>query len=388
MSLATRCPACGTVFRVVSDQLKVSEGWVRCGRCSDVFNAAQRLFELEHEETAVASPPQRAAAEVHRLPVRDPVDAPDAMARVSAALAPPSALAPSEPQAAVGEEPAQPLARTVLEHAEHAPPAPSADADCTEPAAPAQETLAGTEVQPQADALRETPRVDEPGNESVPDVAAELAAPAPAPAPTPEFIRRAEHAARWRHPARRGLLAAAALLLVALLGGQIALHYRDHVAAAWPDTQPWLQAAAALLLVALLGGQIALHYRDHVAAAWPDTQPWLQAACTLLGCRIEAPRRIDSLSVDSSGLVRLPDSPLYRLSLVLRNKAATAVQMPAIDLALTDSQGQTMARRVLTAAELGHPADKLPAGGEITLQAALDLGERRVAGYTVELFYP
>jgi predicted Zn finger-like uncharacterized protein len=353
MSLATRCPACGTVFRVVSDQLKVSEGWVRCGRCSDVFNAAQRLFELEHEEAAVASPPQRAAAEVHRLPVRDPVDAPDAMARVSAALAPPSALAPSEPQAAVGEEPAQPLARTVLEHAEHAPPAPSADAACTEPAAPAQEPLAGTEVQPQADALRETPRVDEPGNESVPDVAAELAAPAPAPAPTPEFIRRAEHAARWRHPARRGLL-----------------------------------AAAALLLVALLGGQIALHYRDHVAAAWPDTQPWLQAACNLLGCRIEAPRRIDSLSVDSSGLVRLPDSPLYRLSLVLRNKAATAVQMPAIDLALTDSQGQTMARRVLTAAELGHPADKLPAGGEITLQAALDLGERRVAGYTVELFYP
>jgi len=47
MSLATRCPSCGTVFRVVSDQLKVSEGWVRCGRCTEVFNAAQRLFELE-----------------------------------------------------------------------------------------------------------------------------------------------------------------------------------------------------------------------------------------------------------------------------------------------------------------------------------------------------
>jgi hypothetical protein len=189
----------------------------------------------------------------------------------------------------------------------------------------------------------------EPGVEAAVDAPAEAAGPAP----TPEFIRRAERAARWRQPARRGTL-----------------------------------AAVALLLLALLGGQIALHYRDRVAAAWPDALPWLQAGCSLLGCRIEAPRRIDSLNVDSSGLVRMPDSPLYRLSLVVQNKAATAVRMPAIDLALTDSQGQTMARRVLSAAELGHPADSLPAGGEITLQASLDLGDRQLAGYTIELFYP
>ena len=43
MSLATRCTACGTVFRVVQDQLKVSEGWVRCGRCNEVFNALEGL---------------------------------------------------------------------------------------------------------------------------------------------------------------------------------------------------------------------------------------------------------------------------------------------------------------------------------------------------------
>ena len=108
----------------------------------------------------------------------------------------------------------------------------------------------------------------------------------------------------------------------------------------------------------------------------------------MLGCRIEAPRRIHSLSVDSSGLVRLPDSALYRLSLVLQNKAPTTVRMPAIDLALTDRQGQTVVRRVLTVAELGHPAEQLPAGGELALQATLDLGGLRVAGYTVELFYP
>ena len=49
MSLATRCPACGTTFRVVQDQLKVSEGWVRCGRCNEVFNAIEGLFDLDRD---------------------------------------------------------------------------------------------------------------------------------------------------------------------------------------------------------------------------------------------------------------------------------------------------------------------------------------------------
>lgn len=40
MNLKTRCPACDTVFKIVPDQLKVSQGWVRCGRCAEVFDAA------------------------------------------------------------------------------------------------------------------------------------------------------------------------------------------------------------------------------------------------------------------------------------------------------------------------------------------------------------
>ncbi|MDO9285902.1 MAG: zinc-ribbon domain-containing protein, partial [Aquabacterium sp.] len=47
MTLATRCPSCGTVFRVVQDQLRVSEGWVRCGRCNGVFDATEVLFDID-----------------------------------------------------------------------------------------------------------------------------------------------------------------------------------------------------------------------------------------------------------------------------------------------------------------------------------------------------
>src|SRR4030095_15476477 len=58
MSMATRCVACGTIFRVVQDQLKVSEGWVLGGRCDEVFNALEGLFDLERESPPPWQPGQ------------------------------------------------------------------------------------------------------------------------------------------------------------------------------------------------------------------------------------------------------------------------------------------------------------------------------------------
>ena len=321
MSLATRCPACGTVFRVVQDQLKVSDGWVRCGRCAEVFNAAQRLFELDAGSTQ-AAPPQRADA---------------APARTTLA---PRAVPPAGDERPADAAPAE------------APPAdaPSVEApggEASDVEAPSVEARAPTTPADAATAGDE-PAAQAPAG-ALPDSAAQAADGTP----TPGFVHRADRAARWHRPARRGLL-----------------------------------AGMALLLALLLAAQLALHYRDAIAAHWPATRPALQAACGLLGCRIEAPRRIDALQVDSSGLVRLPDSTLHRLSLVLQNKAATPVRMPAVELVLTDTQGHAVVRRVLTAAELGQDAEQLPPGGELLLQATLDLGQRRVAGYTVELFYP
>jgi len=49
MSWATRCSACNIAFRVLPDQLNISDGWVRCGRCDTVFNAREGLFELNSQ---------------------------------------------------------------------------------------------------------------------------------------------------------------------------------------------------------------------------------------------------------------------------------------------------------------------------------------------------
>ena len=45
MSLITRCPVCGTAFKVQSSQLAAHSGTVRCGKCGGVFNGVAALVE-------------------------------------------------------------------------------------------------------------------------------------------------------------------------------------------------------------------------------------------------------------------------------------------------------------------------------------------------------
>ncbi|HYP71820.1 MAG TPA: zinc-ribbon domain-containing protein, partial [Variovorax sp.] len=66
MRLVTRCPACATTFKVVRDQLRISDGWVRCGRCSEVFDATLDLQETDDDGVplttgAASSAPQPAS---------------------------------------------------------------------------------------------------------------------------------------------------------------------------------------------------------------------------------------------------------------------------------------------------------------------------------------
>ena len=170
---------------------------------------------------------------------------------------------------------------------------------------------------------------------------------------TPSFLRTADHAARWRQPAVRA----------ALWSGVLAL-------------------GLGLLI------QLTWIWRDTLAAELPASAPALRELCALAGCQVQALRRIDTLAVDSSGLNRLEGSPLYRLQLVLHNRAGTAVMMPALDLSVTDAQGQLVSRRVLQMAELGVAQSALQAGQELPIKVLLSTGERRIDGYTVELFYP
>lgn len=322
--MATRCTACGTVFRVVPDQLRVSEGWVRCGRCSEVFNAAEALLDLDTG-----------------TPRGTPADAQRAMVKFGAARtgSPPPPAAPPPALADFGLKPPPRREREL--------PAPA-----PEPEPESVPTMDEAVSRFLADAADPppAPRADSAGDDFSAEPRNE---PARAGGTKPSFLRQAERAARWRQPRVRAAL-----------------------------------AATVVLGVVGLAVQLGLEYRDLVAARFPTLRPVLQAVCEPLGCRIGPAHVIDSLVVESSGLVRVEKSSVYRLSVALRNRAALEVALPALELALTDSQGKLVARRVLSASELGVNTTTLGAGRELQLQATLQAATAPVAGYTIELFYP
>ena len=155
--------------------------------------------------------------------------------------------------------------------------------------------------------------------------------------------------------------------------------------------QPWVRATLAgtgVALALLLAAQLVVVRRDAVVAQWPEARSLVQTLCAPLDCRIEPLRRIEQVSVDSSGLTRIDDGPVYRLALVLRNRGDVPLLTPSIDLSLTDASGTLVSRRVLSAGELGASRTTIAPQQELPLQALLMSADRPLTGYTIEIFYP
>jgi predicted Zn finger-like uncharacterized protein len=343
MSLATRCSSCGTVFRVVQDQLKVSEGWVRCGRCNAVFNALEGLFDLGRD-----APPEWDASTATETETDAPVPATEEPHRGGARPVEPTRKAPDPifglPQAAIDGLLADPIDAHLFRkrgtESERAP----VEVD-------ARDRLEFSDARFDSDLFAE--------NASVPDTtlvevlttdAGNL--PLESLSQQPDFLRRAERRARWHStPARLGL------------------------------------AGASVIAALILMGQVAHHYRDPLAAQWPATRPALTAWCRSAGCTLEAPRRIDDVSVESTSLTRAIGFDAFILSVSLRSRGRVALATPSIDLSLTDGNGRLVARRALAPRDFGA-ATVLPPASETALQIMLNASDYRVAGYTVEIFYP
>jgi predicted Zn finger-like uncharacterized protein len=374
MSLATRCTSCGTAFRVVQDQLKVSEGWVRCGRCNAVFNAIEGLFDLgrdsddrgesraEATSTALESSERATGA---ATPASATVDFEKTL-RYPPKAEPPQKAAPrSAPRHGgeadddnslssgddggsttdLGELLADPIDARLFgprKRAEHAHKSPAEIGG--------RDRVEFSDARFDSDLFADNPLESE--SELVVLPATDAGALPLESAAHPEFVRRADRRARWRTgPARTAL---------GVLSGL---------------------ATLVLLL------QVANHYRDSIAADSPALRAPLVAWCRLAGCRIEAPRHIEDVVVESTALARAPAADAFILSVALRSRSAVPLGMPSIDLALTDATGRLVARRVLAPRDL-NAAEVLPPRTETGLQVQLTAGPASVVGYTVEIFYP
>ena len=205
MSLITRCPACGTMFKVVPDQLKISDGWVRCGQCSEVFDAS---VHLQAAGSATAQPDVESA--------------------------PPRVIEPTpQPAEAVGPE-SESFGL-------------SASSEIGESLLPDEPDSA--QIDAEALALQEHP-LDQPfelrrhdarqeADRSSSDEDSELE-PSSLLNDDLTFVRQARRQAFWRRPAVRKLMAVAAVLLALLLVLQVAIQDRDRLAASEPALRPWL----------------------------------------------------------------------------------------------------------------------------------------------------
>lgn len=360
MSLITSCPSCGTMFRVVPDQLKISEGWVRCGHCTEVFDATAHLSdesvlgplaEAQATQTAglsdLAPPPPTAPAPAAAPARPEPTPPPLRRQQPNTVPAPletrPAGLyrhrSPAgAPDSRVSDEPSDFLADEEL----HGPLEPSPlDAPFVfrRPEI-SLDDIDGPEPVPGRESQMLPEDFDDRDGEPVPNVS---------------FVRKARRKAWWRRPRVRLLLS----FLVLVLG--------------------------ALLLL-----QVGYQDRDRLALTQPALRPVLEGMCGALDCTLGAPRQIEAIMIDSSGFSRLRNDT-YRLSFTLRNTAPVQVAVPAMELTITDAQDQTIARRVLTPAELGAADGTIPSATEWSRTVGVVLatgGAARVAGYRLLAFYP
>ena len=368
MNLVTRCPACATMFKVVPDQLKIANGWVRCGQCSEVFEAslvpdpdAPSALDLPGRMPLPQTPETPSFSAFSQQGLAEPfVEATDRAPSLTPDFAPSLQEAPTPqdeaaPQAAAPADQAVP--QEVMEVQPDVLPASFAAA-----MAALQEPERIEPTFSDADLVfkPDSPPLAEPVGVSAnaPD-APPLAAEPLQPAEELSFMRDAQPTPFWTPPRLR-----TALVLL-----------------------------CTLLLLALVL-QWTVRHKDGLAAQQPRLAPWLQALCRPLGCEVRLLRRIESVQIERANFKK-SGARAYLLTFVLKNTAATAVEIPALEVTLTDSQRQVLVRRVLLPAQFGVTASTLQAHSEVAGVVALTLateGDRvaalPVTGYRILAFYP
>lgn len=488
------------MFKVVADQLRISEGWVRCGHCQQVFDASAHLqpalppalmpemalhkVRPPPQPVPRTEPPARAWGAPASRPLPVPAEKPQAATPSMAESAfepakepghamktlqfpepavPAFLAADPAPPARSGEmsrlmqAPLPPLAWVVPSDlpsldppVTHTPamewptiefspeplpmprpmgyelPAPlldEGDGEGVEPGPDPEPTDAGPRETEAASAAQDPP-TDSDLHEALNEVLARRSSLPPAPEEEPEkqAIFQRDHATPEQlqpfpsteselpvdaqpevvpdPPEPKGVLAekdhgsssaeqAATESDQDALTGELSFVRAARRKAFWRKTS--VRLGLVLLGLVLLCGlllQAAVHERRWIAATWPPVRPYLEQLCGPLQCELGPYRQIAAVVVDGSTFHKTRTDQ-YQFSLTLKNRSETSVEMPAIELTLTDAQDQPVLRRVLAPQDLAAPAE-LTAQSESNLAATLvvNLGNTRITGYRVLAFYP
>lgn len=387
--MRTRCPECGTVFRVTSEQLRRKAGKVRCGNCQAVFNAFDQWQSDTDDETPIAS-----SLEASPQPVPEEESAASVLAPIALVAettiestpapqpeqAPEREPAPFDPAATVVAGPDWAWNESMELLATPDEPAPPPEAPAI-PLAPEESP---------APAMLDVPlEADIP--EAVPFDAAETLVATPADraglvddrAETPEQSTLAAREA--------GLVAARELVDTSSYNrwsaGTLTSDGRGAFDSEPPARAAWPFVVGALLLLLVLLGQLAYHYRTDIVLR----MAWLQPLYASLGVGIPLPRNPALVSIETSDLQSDNARGLFVLQATLKNRAAHPQAWPALELSLTDTNDAVVARRVMYAADYlppGTASDAFPANGDVAVRLWIEAKDMGASGYRLYIFYP
>ncbi|MFP6557941.1 zinc-ribbon and DUF3426 domain-containing protein [Paraburkholderia sp. B3] len=381
MLLATRCPFCETVFRVQPAQLAARRGLVRCGHCRETFDASGSLFELAEGGDFASAVPVGADIAAGLFAPAPSAAPPDFPSHASAApVAPDFSASAWDPWAPRADSRIDPGLQYNADHLPRAGAAPAVTPGVESDAGHYDEpTLAApsTRDEPAAQWRRVEPDLTEP------TLSANEASAAAVNDPEPVFSRSPAAAA-----------AAPAFGALSPNDGAEPFAVTREAPARAPRRTGWriLGGLLAIVLLALLGAQLAWWLRETVMVYWPGSQPLYVEACEQLGCRVQPPRDIDGLQVEPSDLRQVDDPHHLELKVPLRNHFSVALAYPAIELTLLDRQNNVVVRRVLWPQDYVPPGTRvdagLPARTTQTMIVRLDTGSVVASNFRIEIFYP
>ncbi|MFZ1547988.1 MAG: zinc-ribbon and DUF3426 domain-containing protein [Candidatus Nitrotoga sp.] len=155
----------------------------------------------------------------------------------------------------------------------------------------------------------------------------------------------------------------------------------------------WSWVVVTLLLFIVFLAQATYFYRIELAAHLPGIKFALTSYCKLLNCDIPLPKKIDQLSIESSDLESDPKQPsVIALNAILRNRASYAQTYPNLELTLTNSMDEALARRIFPPTEYLKPNEDEKQGllpnHEIVIKLHLDTADIKPTGYRLFLYYP
>lgn len=425
MALATQCPHCLTIFRVVSDQLKLRGGLVRCGSCRQVFNGNDYLVEasvadghyqpapgskaqagvMTPSAAAVAPTPTPAPSPVPASPMATRGPAPQPSAPVQAIPASivttPTSTSPAQPL----QVPAAPMPAAIPVVAEpkvfRSPTSPGYIPDLGAPLKSSaavdkekQDEAAASSPFPVTD---EAPAAPEEGagllrrsssaDDEIVSAADIDAAFGPA---TPRLDEEDAHHLRGHDSEPDQLSAADDSEDDAELPGFVKRVERRERA---KRVLKVIMMILAGVMVPVLLLQSLYYWRNPLAEALPPLRPMLNGMCVALHCNVGLPAEIDRLSLEANELqVVPPNQNVYALTVVMRNRGPGAQAWPHLELTLNNDDEKAVVRRVFRPRDYLADARQIDRGiaadSEQQIKLNFELKDALVSGYRVYLFYP